>query len=1023
MSLHDFLYHSDVDTIKNELKRSLLIALIIVSIITVILLIVIVFNLKLRKEIKIKVTQEQKKNDQIIRQKELDELLYKTLVNINEMHQLSIVEKMDYALENAVKLTASKIGYIYFYNEDTEILTLFAWSRSVMPECKVMNPQTDYELSKTGLWGEAIRQRKPIITNDYDAPNKYKKGTPKGHVPLKSHVNVPVFYEGKIVALIGVGNKEDSYTDTDVRHLSILMDGIWLNKTQREMQQKLQESETLYRTLFDNAAEGVVLVNIEDVRMEYVNYALEDMLGYNVEELKNINIFSLNPEKDQEIVKQYFSQAINTDSKSYFSNVPFKSKNGEDIFIDLRTQKITVSGKEYLLGLFANITERKIAEEEVRAINVELEARIDERTRELKDALSKLSDSEEMHRVMFETMTQGVVYQNSDGYVTRVNDAAIKMLGVDLDQFQGRTSMDPGWKTIYEDGSDFPGEEHPAMVALKTGEIVKDVVIGVFNPRINRHVWVNVTAVPLFRDEGEKPYQVYATLEDITEKRKRAIELKTAKENAEKANRAKSEFLANMSHEIRTPLNAVTGFSELLSNLLTDEKQKSYASSIKSAGKSLLTLINDILDLSKIEAGMIEMNVEPLKLKNLFNELYSIFDTKAKEEGLEFSINVPLDFPEFLMVDETRLRQVLLNLMGNALKFTHKGSVTVTCGVDAYNDGDTVDVHITVDDTGIGIRDDEISSIFDSFKQQEGQSTRKYGGTGLGLSICKKLIEIMNGSIDVKSKPGKGSQFTVFLKDVPVINNIQDVSSVNNLPTYKNVIFDNPKILIVDDIPSNRELICELLTKHNCSMIEAENGEEAIQIVKHEKPDAIIMDIRMPVMDGKTASKIIRNSEELKDIPIIALTASVTKKEIDDIEELGFNGYLSKPVDVSELFVELRKILGNKIIDLDDGQIENDISYPPASNENLDFLIDIVRNELLVEYRKMLKVMKMTKIKTFSEKLIKISNDLNYSPLKIIAENLNNYIRTFDVLAIKNVENKLNKILDRLVEQKRDTYE
>lgn len=1022
VNIRTFIYDMEKDFGKERLKRRFFYAIILLILIFIILVVILVFNWKLRKEINRSFEAEKKKNDLVLRQKELDELLYRTIVSINKMNQLSTVEIMDYALENAVKLTDSKIGYIYFYSEETEMLTLFAWSRNVMPECKVMNPQTDYELSKTGLWGEAIRQRKPIITNDYDAPNKYKKGTPEGHVPLKSHVNVPIFFEGEIVALIGVGNKTENYTDTDIRHLSILMDGVWMVKSQREMQQKVKESEALYKTLFDNAAEGVTLVNIEKVRMEYVNDAFKNMLGYNEDELKEIDIFKLNPESDKVFVKKIFNDAINNKSSSYFQNVPFISKDGTDFYFDIRTQKITISEKEYLLGLFANITERKSAEEEVKKINSELEARIEDRTKELKETLARLAESEKIHRVMFETMTQGVVYQNADGYVTRVNDAAVRMLGVDLDQFQGRTSMDSRWKTIHEDGSDFPGNEHPAMIALQTGKVVKDVIIGVYNPIVEDHIWINVTAVPLFRNTDEKPYQVYATLEDITEKRKVGLELKEAKENAEKANRAKSEFLANMSHEIRTPLNAVTGFSELLTGLIKDEKQQNYVNSIKIAGKSLLTLINDILDLSKIEAGMMEISSEPVNIKSLLNEIYYIFYAKAKEVSIEFTINVSDDMPDFLLLDETRVRQVLLNLVGNAFKFTQEGYVKINAKVDMLFDNKKVDLTIEIDDSGIGINENEQEDIFESFRQQEGQSSRKFGGTGLGLSICRKLVEMMNGSIHVSSMLGKGSKFSVELKNITIVNDQIPQTKDEEKFNYQSIVFDNPTILIVDDIESNRRLICELLNKHNCTVVEAENGEEAIQIAKYNKPDAIIMDIRMPIMDGKTAAKIIKKEKKLKDIPIIALTASITNHEVENIKEMGFKGYLSKPVNVNELFKELQDILKNKIVESKLNVLKDINNFPKVTNETNSSLVNCLKNEIIPEFDKMLKVMKMSQLKEYSNYLKTLYQKYDYQPLLIIAEKLASSIDAFDVLSIKKLKSDFDLIIEKLNSQKSDDY-
>jgi len=652
-------------------------------------------------------------------------------------------------------------------------------------------------------------------------------------------------------------------------------------------------------------------------------------------------------------------------------------------------------------------------------------SRVQEReahARALADERRRADESERLYRELFGTMAQGVVYQAPDGRIIDANPAAERVLGLTLDQMMGRTSIDPRWRVIHEDGSPFPGEEHPAMVALRTGQVVRNAVMGIFRPEGGLR-WALVTAVPQFRDGETTPFQVYATIDDqteylalrrekdqifelsqdiiciatfdgwfhyfnealprvlgfdrqalmdrpfldfvhpedrettieamgvllegrrvhdfenryvaadgsivwfswsstpdqekrlvyaivrdVTERKRSEKELQAAKEEAERANRAKSEFLANMSHEIRTPLNAVTGFSELLSNLLVDEKQKQYADFIRIAGRSLLTLINDILDLSKIEAGRMVIDPHPVAVASLLDEMGTIFSVKALESHLDYRVVCSPDVPRSLELDEARLRQVLLNLVGNALKFTAAGSVVLEAGVERVT-AETVDLVLRIRDTGIGIAPDQLELIFESFRQQAGQRARTYGGTGLGLAISRRLIEMMGGTLSVESVPGRGSCFTVFLPGV-VVGHASEAASDPSSGIASSP--DSGTILIVDDWESNRALVKEMLEASGYSSCEANDGHEAVRLALEVHPALILMDMRMPEMDGFEASRRIRADARTRDIPIVALTASVSSAEVEEIHREGLDGLLSKPVVMKALLDEVRHQLGRR---------------------------------------------------------------------------------------------------------------
>ncbi|MCW9026883.1 MAG: ATP-binding protein, partial [Thiovulaceae bacterium] len=400
-------------------------------------------------------------------------------------------------------------------------------------------------------------------------------------------------------------------------------------------------------------------------------------------------------------------------------------------------------------------------------------------------------------------------------------------------------------------------------------------------------------------------------------------ELDIRADELEKSNKYKSEFLANMSHELRTPLNSIILLSKLLSqnkNTFMNKEDVEKTVVINKAGNDLLLLINDILDLSKIEAGHMELNVTKFHSADIVKELKDLFYIVADEKNIEFIVNDEYD--DILKLDKAKFLQILKNLLSNSFKFTSKGGVSVRIYKEKKN------LILDIKDTGIGIKKDKLSIIFEEFKQADGSISREYGGTGLGLSICKKLIDLMDGEIKVKSESLKGSTFSIYIplesRNDFSLSNEELKSEENNLEIYephiladidvdlKGNVLDGKNILIVDDDSRNIFALMSVVENFGAESYSAMNGDEAIKLLEANEVDIdiILMDIMMPIMDGIETIKLIKSKEKFKNIPIIAVTAKTMQKDKEMCFEAGANDYLAKPIEQNAL-ISMLKVWSN----------------------------------------------------------------------------------------------------------------
>ena len=413
--------------------------------------------------------------------------------------------------------------------------------------------------------------------------------------------------------------------------------------------------------------------------------------------------------------------------------------------------------------------------------------------------------------------------------------------------------------------------------------------------------WFAVQANPRYLPTGEFMGYIGVGF-DVHEQKLGEIALIEAKENAEEAAKSKQQFLSNMSHEIRTPLNSIVGFINVLLKTTLDEKQKDFVEAIKISSNSLNVLINDILDLAKVDSGKMTFVKEPFELQKSIKSILNSFDLKLKEKNVALLLELDSNLPSTLLGDSVRLNQIILNLMSNAIKFTHKGTIKLTINVQS-EDKESVVIEFAISDTGIGIAKNKINTIFNIFEQAEIETSNSYGGTGLGLAIVKQLVEFQGGNINVLSKINKGSTFSFNLPFGKTVKNLTDQPEIFKLDkTVKNL-----RILVAEDVVLNQLLIKMILSDFGFEHEVVNNGKIAVEKLKANTYDLILMDLQMPEMNGFEATEFIRKKMKLN-IPIIALTADVTTVDVVKCKEFGMDGYISKPIDENQLY--------NKIIDL-----------------------------------------------------------------------------------------------------------
>ncbi|RDH85715.1 MAG: hypothetical protein DIZ80_01960 [endosymbiont of Galathealinum brachiosum] len=675
----------------------------------------------------------------------------------------------------------------------------------------------------------------------------------------------------------------------------IYYQGVITDITERKItEKKLSESEERFRTIFEEAPLGVAVIDSLTGEIYHVNQQFADIAGRTKKEMENIDWIEITHPDD--VQEDLDNMALMNSGKTtgFNMNKRYVQPDGTYVWINMTITPMTVDDRTHPrhLCMIENITERK----------------------EIEEKLNKLAQA-------VEQSPESIVISNTNAEIEYVNTAFTINSGYSADEVVGENPR------MLQSGNTSPEQYEKMWANLTQGRVWK----GEFNnKRKDGTEYIEFAHIsPIVQSDGKISHYV-GVKEDITEKKKMAKELDEHRNNLEKlvalrtrelaesqrkaesANMAKSAFLANMSHEIRTPMNAIIGLTHLLQRANPNIEQKQRLSKIDTSALHLLSIINDILDLSKIESGKLVIENTNFHLNVIFDHVQSMLREQVENKGLkiEFDKN---SVPIWLTGDPTRIRQALLNYAVNAVKFTEQGSIFLRA-IKLEEQDAKVLVRFEVEDTGIGIDPDILPGLFDAFEQADVSTTRNYGGTGLGLAITQHLAELMGGEAGAISEPGKGSTFwfTASLGRgygvLPDEKSVKELDSETELQTY----YYGSSVLLVEDNDINREVATELLNAARLDVDSAEDGQQAVDKVRARDYDLVLMDLQMPVMDGIEATTIIRSMNDKKEIPILAMTANIFEEDRLACEKAGMNDFIAKPIELDNLFSTIIKWLPNR---------------------------------------------------------------------------------------------------------------
>lgn len=636
----------------------------------------------------------------------------------------------------------------------------------------------------------------------------------------------------------------------------------------------LEQSEERNRLIMQSALNAIITIDASG-QISFWNNQAEQIFGWKAEEVigKKLedNIIPIQHKKGHaEGLKRYLESGEGP-ALNKLLELPAVKKDGTEVIIEIAIIPIKQDDELFFCSFIQDISERKKAE-------------------------TQLIYQERKFRNIISNMNLGLIEVDNNGLIQYANQSFSNISGYSNEELIGKDPID-----IFVEEKDKIIMESKAKLRAQGISDLYQIPVKNKNGEIK---WWAVSGAPNIDDNGNVLGTIGIHL-DITEQKKLELELEKEKQIALNASKAKEVFLATMSHEIRTPLNAIIGFLRELSKFSTSQEQKTYIENSSIASSHLLSIINNILDISKIESGEMELESIAFDLKHSIEKVINILDLKAKEKGLLLELKFNNEIFNYLIGDSFRIEQILYNLIGNSLKFTEAGYVKVKCEL-IQDFKDEQEILISILDTGIGIDESYLDSIFTKFSQEDRDTTRNFGGTGLGMAITKELLDLMGGTISIESKKNIGTKINIILKlNKAIKKENNDSNQKDNFPIFS---LENKKILLVEDNNFNRIVAQNSLKHFKCQVIEAINGIEAIEKIKENNFDVILMDVQMPIMDGIEATKIIKQHLKIN-TPIIALTANAFKSEIEKFKSVGISDYITKPFDEDLLYKAISKAI------------------------------------------------------------------------------------------------------------------
>lgn len=786
-------------------------------------------------------------------------------------------------LQVAEDLTHSQFGFIGLIDSQG-LMSNIAISDSSCDACRMYDHAQPGSVPIHGIYGKVIRDGKGFFTNN-PATHPDSIGQPQGHPPITAFLGTPMLYEDKVIGMVGLANRPGGYRKNDLFTLNVLSVAIVQALKHKQTEASLRESEDQFRAMFQSTSVAMAIGDLATGRLLRLNDTYTNLLGYTLQDLADKKFLEITHPEDRVADRKGFDRILRGEIPFYSVEKRLLHKDGHSIWclVTVNLIRNAVGQPVRTVAVIHDISGRKRMEEEIRIAHQTLER------------------EQKFLEAVFDAMPVGVCITDEQGGIIRTNHMDQEILGErpitrGIDNYQE-------YKAWWVDtGERVQPEEWASAQAVQTGKPVfgQLVEIQCFD---GKHRIINNSAAPVIDDLGKVVGSAVA-IQDVTTQWEYSRELREAKLAAEEASRAKSEFLANMSHEIRTPMTVIMGAIEQLQHIDNNPAHRNLLELADQSSQRLYNLINEILDFSKIEARRMDIDEDWFNLRDCLQENMAMMTAKAIKKGLRLELEVSPEVPESIVGDKYRLGQVLLNLIGNAIKFTDDGEVKVT----VHRQEDIL--KFTVSDTGSGIPADKLETIFETFSQVDSSSTRRHGGTGLGLAISRGLVKLLGGRISVCSQLGLGSVFTFTL---PMRNKVQETSLSET--DYNSLITEAPEahILLVEDNPMGREVALMMLSQRPWQTTIETSGRDAVQKWQSTDFDVILMDLQMLDLDGLKATREIRSLEAVKGkrVGIIGLMSQTDHTVLEECIAAGMNKVLVKPIEAASLYAAIERCLAD----------------------------------------------------------------------------------------------------------------